>query len=96
MGNLPVLATYNRKQKVSLFDSKPVSPQGQASSALSSPSPCPSYVLWEVLLKSQSSLFRHFNIDLFCFQILFLLVYSCHLSYAYKKYPMARTVHKLI
>ena len=38
---LPVLAKYNSKQKVSLFDSKPVCPQGQARSALSSPLPMP-------------------------------------------------------
>lgn len=63
MGNLPVLAKYNRKQKVSLFDSKPVSSQG---SALTSPS-CPSYVLGEFLLKkNQSLLFSYLNVELFC------------------------------
>lgn len=36
MGNVPMLAKYNRKQKVSLFDSKPVSSQHQSGSALSS------------------------------------------------------------
>lgn len=32
-----MLAKYNGKQKVSLFDTKPVSSQGKAGSALSSP-----------------------------------------------------------
>lgn len=45
MGTLPMLAKYNRKQKVSLFDSKPDSLQGQASSDLSSPLPVPLYFL---------------------------------------------------
>lgn len=67
MGNFPMLATYNSKQKVSLFDSKPVSSQGQAGSALSYPCLRCSYVLWEFLLKSQSSLFRYLNVELFCF-----------------------------
>lgn len=59
-----MLAKYNRKQKVSLFDSKPVSSQG---SALRSPSSRPSYVLWEFLLKNPSSLFSYLNVELFCF-----------------------------
>lgn len=41
MGTLPMLAKYNRKQTVSLFDSIPDSLQGQASSDLSSPLPVP-------------------------------------------------------
>lgn len=32
----------------------------------------------------------------FCFQILLLLVYSCHLTYTYKKYSVTRMVHKII
>lgn len=36
-GNLPMLAKYDRKQKASLFDSKPVSSQARPASALSSP-----------------------------------------------------------
>ena len=63
-----MLAKYNRKQKVSLFDSKPVPLQGQLYPAYPTPL-CPS-VLWEFLLKSQRSVLRQFNVDLLFFNLL--------------------------